>query len=1004
MNLDSKIQPHLEREMSSMKISRTSPLLVSTLWILAALRLAAAVDDEFVGEQMNDISGIPEAEKSFWDPTFWRDMTAPLESPVVPGPSQWLYFGRKGFDGTPTALPATGLTLFTAARNGFAPPAITPAFAQVYFSGDEIVFDGTPGLPADPVGRFVVAAPHQLSLNHEAKIDFDRTVVDAAQTQIIGSLLTLTGEVAPYNFRSLGNLGIQRGGAQTFPSLQLRSNAIAELASFQYSFLSGPSPAVDNTAVSIESGAHLQASSVLLTHPGGKVFDASAGRGRATLGAISVTGHAPETDPAVLFHATGVTSPVSAFSVTNQTILDGFRGTLAHVEDGATMDFNDIIYAVGSGGRMGLRANREGAINMHSLSTSTSATSGSTQLDWIATTQGSISLTQVMLIPLHLNNQAHGIYSLSGGKIDIPTSLGLDPGGRLLFNSSGAGSELRLDSNTDFTPHNYLADSLARWERINLTITDGGMLRGGETTDLGGGNYYADSRSIYVHKTTSMSNLTVSGASVKNVGMAFVDAQVTAELGTAGNPATLNQFSINVGDGSFLTMRGGTWQPERVEMATASQSLQVGDRTGGSVGSITDEAVCHSLDILAGHGVFRAPGDPVPAVANSIVTIDGGSTVTGSLAAAQYDHGKGSVNIAGEFTNCGFRNVQLGVTSNPMFGGQSGGGGPPSFTGEFFSSPGGQSSLHVTSGARVSIGAFEGAYGQWQQPDNFSPAYLSANAAPISIGATSAIYLGNAANAAARDFRNGALVVGPGGYMIGTGNVIGSLINNGGEIRPGFSPGSIDVDGDFSMEAGTLVLEVKSNTPGGWDALIANSITITGGTIIIRPAAGYDSGTGINVDLFQSASLSIAPGVTVQIAPELGTAAFNPATGAVSIVGGSEHDLNFNHIDDRLEAVLPSVAGSLEWPVLQQPVGAAPVLVFRRKAPSLFSHDLMVQWSNDLVTWTDIPIPFSSEGAVTIIPDDIDLYRVEVTLPPPSGGNPKIFTRLSVRKSGNLFF
>lgn len=809
--------------------------------------------------------------------------------------------------------------------------------------------------------------------------------------------------MSSYNFRSLGTVGITRDGEQTIPSMKLRSGAIAELTTFNYSFTPVALPATSNTAVAIESGAHFQASSVQLFNAAGKVFDASAGRGRATLGTLLVNGNAPEVDPAILFHATGAASPVSAFSVTSNTVLDGYRGVVAQIEDGATMHFHNYLYTLGPNGKMGLRANREGAITMNHLSSTSSATSGTTQLDWLATTQGRIAMTQLMITPLHLNDQLHIISASSGGKIDLPSSLAIDPDGRLFLTSTGTGSELHLNGSSDYNPHNFLTNPTARWSRINATITDGGMLRGGETIDSGGGSFYADSRSLIIRKTASMSDLTVTGASMKNIGLAFSQASVNCELGALGSPATLHQVSINIGDGSLLIMRGGTWQPERVEMADAPQALQIGEITGGSIASITDGAVAHSLDLTAGYGVFLNPGDPIPTVANSFLTINGGSTVTGALSAAPYPLGKGSVTITGATTRCGFRNVQLGANSSPSFGNQSG-GGPPAYTGEFFSTLGGDSVLNVTSGARVAIGAYEGAYGQWRQPDSFSPAYLSAKATPITIDGTSAIYIGDAANSAARDFRNGTLVVGAGGYMIGTPSISGDaadgndLVVAGGTVAPGFSPGTIEVDGNLLMESGALVLEVQSNTSGGWDLIDADSITITGGTIIIKPTGDYDSGAGFTADFFQTSNLSISPGVTIQIDPILAGATFSASTGEITLIGGTEHDLNTNGIDDRFEAVLPAAGSSLEWPSLGSPSISPPTFTFRRIDGSSFTHNIIVQWSNDLQNWYDIAIPGVSEGSVTITSNDNDPDSISVSLPKPQGANQKIFARLAISK------
>jgi hypothetical protein len=102
---------------------------------------------------------------------------------------------------------------------------------------------------------------------------------------------------------------------------------------------------------------------------------------------------------------------------------------------------------------------------------------------------------------------------------------------------------------------------------------------------------------------------------------------------------------------------------------------------------------------------------------------------------------------------------------------------------------------------------------------------------------------------------------------------------------------------------------------------------------------------------------------------------------------------------ERLEAVLPATASSVEWPQLQQPIASPPVLVFRRNDSSLFSHNIIVQWSSDLMQWTDIEVPYESSGAVSITPNDSDPDLIQVTLPSPAGPNPKIFVRLAVSEN-----
>jgi hypothetical protein len=981
----------------------------SAMMMFCFSSLHAEPEDELRGEQVFTNNVTMETEKSFWDPTFWRNVTHPLEAPIVPTDTHWLDFGVKNPSGQSFTLPTDNLTLYTAARLGFTPPAVTPIFSRVEFDADEIIFNGTPDVVA-PLGRMSLAAPHALHLKANAAIDFDRTILNANIVEVLNSMLTITGDVSTagnsYNVRSQGNVYLSRSGSQTSPSFKLRSGAVADLQSLTYQFQLGPEPAASHSIVAIENDSHLQAASLVLNDARGKVIDASSGRGRATLGLVIASGSNSATDPAVIFHATGVNSPASAFSVNQATTLTGFSGILAQIEDGATMDFHTYISSLD--GKMSLRANRDGIITMRDVVSSYSSFFGSAQLDWQATTNGRIALTQSMQVQLHLNAEAHVISASSGGKIDVPNSLGIDPGGRLLFSASGVGSELRLKPTNDFAPYQFSTLPAARWSHMNLDVAAGGLFRGGETTEHGfEGEYVADVRNISLQNTTARSNVSVMGASMKNVSLVFQDAAVTCDIGAVASPAVLNQVTLNLGDAALFSMRASAWQPERVEMTGISQSLQLGSMRGGSIGTITDVSTVHDVDFNIGpSGGVSIPGEPPLVALNSLLAINGGSTVTGSLGVAQYGGGSGTVNISGVTTKCGFRNVQLGVASSPAISTFPGPPGPMPvvFNGEFFSVPGGQSSLNLTSGARLAVGSYMGAFAQWKRSEVFSPAYFAANATPISIDATSAIYIGDVANAEAQDFCPGAMVVGSGGYLTGTGTILGStvdgndLINAGGFITPGFSPGTLTVDGNFLMESGTLVLEVESGASGGFDRIAANSITIQGGTIRIKRASGYDSGEGIVAEFFQTSNLIIGPSVVIEIAPDLGKSTWNAATGQITIVGGSENDLNENGIDDRMDAVLPAIGNQVEAPSIQYSSGAPAVFRFRRQDSSLFSHTIEVQWSYDLVEWNDLQVPISSFEEITITDNGADPDLIEVTLPTPVEPHRRIFARLAVKK------
>ena len=69
-----------------------------------------------------------------------------------------------------------------------------------------------------------------------------------------------------------------------------------------------------------------------------------------------------------------------------------------------------------------------------------------------------------------------------------------------------------------------------------------------------------------------------------------------------------------------------------------------------------------------------------------------------------------------------------------------------------------------------------------------------------------------------------------GGVLGGTGIIYGDLINNGGYIAPGHSPGTLGVTGDFTQAAGgTLVLEDGGATPDLFDQVQVAGQAMLGG-------------------------------------------------------------------------------------------------------------------------------------------------------------------------------
>ena len=964
-----------------------------------------------MGEQFYDVLGVPDPEASFWDNTFWRDTTAPLESPIVPGDGNSLYFRSKNFLGEPMATPATGMTIKTGAALGFTPPVVPPALARVFFSGNVLRFDGTPDAPADPLGRLQIANPHPLQLENFSSIDFDRTRVQA-QNILVGdrSGFQLTGDVtstgAAFNLYNPGITTIDRIGAGPVSPVLARQGAIGNLTNMVYSYSLHPvDPDTGNASVfRAETGGSLSMNTVVLNHPTGVVFDADATAGASSilLGGITTSGKLPGADPLTMFRAegNGGLSPAPNILVASPSQFNDLTGTFASATNGGKISFQDLVALTNADNEFRVRSQSGSEVVFSSLSTTYLFTSGTTGIDWEADTGGLITGGMVSSGGyLHGNGAAHAITVAGGGQIDLMPGIGLDAGATFTLSASGAGSVAACPNSFDLQAwtDGIMAVPGPDWDHYNISITNGATLRGGSLFSLGE-LAYPDMRGLSISGNANLSTIQVQNSTIEYLNM-YLSDDVQITIGGSPAGSTLRHFECTLGSNSSFTVTGGTWQPAGESTRYFRQVLAAGGSEGGSSILLTGATVAHEVDIGIGEGDFVELGPP-PLFPVCNLTVNGGSTWTGSLTAGSRQTGRASVLISGPGTTAGLRHVNLGATAFPDL---NSGPGPGGFEGNFFTYPAGDADMTVAGGARLSIGCYTDTFGDWRRPDDFQPAWMILHNSDINIDSTSAIHLGDAANPAAVDFRDGALVVGPGGYLLGTGVIHGSaaggndLVNTGGTIAPGFSPGTLTIDGNFRMESGTLVMEVADVMAGGFDRISADSITILSGTIRIRPSFGFTPGPVFTVDLFDTPNLTIGPGVVVEFDPEFAGSSFDPATGVVTVVSAPEGDgdENGNGIADLLEEVLPPQGAGVEWPTLDHDAGGGSVYSFRRLDSSIGARDLVVQWSENLDDWTDISIPVSTGGGVTVTENGTDPDLIEVVLPDPSGQG-KFFARLRV--------
>jgi hypothetical protein len=89
------------------------------------------------------------------------------------------------------------------------------------------------------------------------------------------------------------------------------------------------------------------------------------------------------------------------------------------------------------------------------------------------------------------------------------------------------------------------------------------------------------------------------------------------------------------------------------------------------------------------------------------------------------------------------------------------------------------------------------------------------------------------------------LIVSPDGQVQGNGAIDGNVINNGGTVSPGESPGRLSISGDFTSLDGTLEIEIAGKSPGSFDILnVGGAALLFGGNATISLLDGFVPAAG----------------------------------------------------------------------------------------------------------------------------------------------------------------
>jgi hypothetical protein len=186
------------------------------------------------------------------------------------------------------------------------------------------------------------------------------------------------------------------------------------------------------------------------------------------------------------------------------------------------------------------------------------------------------------------------------------------------------------------------------------------------------------------------------------------------------------------------------------------------------------------------------------------------------------------------------------------------------------------------------------------------------------------------------------LLKGAGGSFNFTGGTLSAetvgftLVNNGGTIAPGESPGMTHVMGDLALNSGTLEIEIGGTGVGEYDMLVVDGGTMLGGLLKVVP---IDLGNGLYV----------------------------PALGDVFMLMASQNGFG-DEMFDGLE--LPQLGAGLQWQLMKDAMTLSLAVTEAAGLAGDYNNDGMVDaadytvWRNSLASGTPLLNETASLGTV----------------------------------------
>jgi T5SS/PEP-CTERM-associated repeat protein len=438
--------------------------------------------------------------------------------------------------------------------------------------------------------------------------------------------------------------------------------------------------------------------------------------------------------------------------------------------------------------------------------------------------------------------------------------------------------------------------------------TTGTLNVSGGTLNLSGNNENDHELIVANHGTgtlnvTSGAAVSMNGTSADTVIGNHSDSNGSANITGAGSAWTIGSTVVVGGDGTGAIMitQSGSVSDGGATLGQATNSH--GSATVMGSGSSWNHA---SRDFVVGGdgtGILTVSSGGTVSDSDGFVAdfenSTGTATITGAgsawnnssfFAVAQFGHGMATIATGGAVsTKFGFIGTQLGSNGTLTV---TGAGSTFTTSDNFVVGFEGIADLHVLDGGSVSdhntwlagattstsTATVSGTGSTWTIAgrlaigEAFDPVELGPgggagtltiqSGATLSVSQETALFPGatlklegGTLDTQSVSFQGGGAFTWTGGTLhVGTFN--GNLVNQGGKLAPGHSPGTTTVSGNYTQNAGTLEIEIGGTSAGQADKLIITGTATLGGALNVAVINGFVPQAGNSFDLLDWATRS----------------------------------------------------------------------------------------------------------------------------------------------------